>query len=430
MSADSGPRPVPDPGRAAAGTGAGGPGVPGSPGALGAPGVPGSPEPPGAPGAAGPGSSKPAGPSHLRRRAVLAGGAVAGAGAAVVILRRILAEPAPSAAPPTSPAPRTTRTTTGPAPCRCAPPPPPSPAPGLESLHSAVEAYADSQNLAAVVRVKDISGVASTIGLEAGLRDLADPQTVVSLLTGLHADVADELAGGDGLSVDVDLHWRYPGRDEGDKRLLTAKLKGATDSDRLQACTAIAVPLLTDKAEQVVIADDALSVYLVGVPVPGAVPNGRGRRADWALAAPQSLPEGVLLSQVSLSYICVTIEMRAGGDLSGMPIDDLSARALDVGWGSLKVRDLAPGAGLVVRNGSGWRSGPLRINDVRGVLEQARSGSWARRIVFEGDARTGGPGALFDCDNGVLSVPDPAPAIDDAIEVSVPLSQELLRALG
>ena len=358
------------------------------------------------PGAAGPGPAGPTGPSRLRRRAVLAGGAVVGAGAAVVILRRILAEPAPSAAPPTSPAPRTTRTTTGPAPCRCAPPPPPSPAPGLESLRSAVEAYADSQNLAAVVRVKDISGVASTIGLEAGLRDLADPQAVVPLLTGLHADVADELAGGDGLSVDVDLHWRYPGRDEGDKRLLT------------------------DKAEQVVIADDALSVYLAGVPVPGAVPGGRGRRADWALAAPQSLPEGVLLSQASLSYICVTIEMRAGGDLSGMPIDDLSARALDAGWGSLTVRDLAPGAGLVVRNGSGWRSGSLRIDDVRGVLEQARSGSWARRIVFEGDARTGDPGALFDCDDGVLSVPDPAPAIDDDIEVSVPLSQELLRALG
>ena len=240
----------------------------------------------------------------------------------------------------------------------------------------------------------------------------------------------DAGGAGAGLSVDVDLHWRYPGRDEGDKRLLTAKLKGATDSDRLRACTAIAVPLLTDKAEQVVIADDALSVYLAGVPVPGAVPGGRGRRADWALAAPQSLPEGVLLSQTSLSYICVTIEMRAGGDLSGMPIDDLSARALDAGWGSLKVRDLAPGAGLVVRNGSGWRSGSLRIDDVRGVLEQARSGSWARRIVFEGDARTGGPGALFDCDDGVLSVPDPAPAIDDDIEVSVPLSQELLRALG
>lgn len=430
MSADAGPRPVPDPGRAAAGTGAGGPGAPGSPGALGAPGVPGSPGPPGAPGAAGPGSSKPAGPSHLRRRAVLAGGAVVGAGAAVVILRRLLAEPAPSAAPPASPAPRTTRTTTGPAPCRCATPPPPSPAPGLESLRSAVEAYADSQNLAAVVRVKDAGGVASTVGLEAGLRDPADPQTVVPLLTGLHADVADELAGGDGLSVDVDLRWRYPGRGEGDKRLLSAALTGATDSDRLRACAAIAVPLLTDKAEQVVIADDALSVYLAGVPVPGAVPGGRGRRADWALAAPQSLPEGVLLSQASLSYICVTIEMRAGGDLSGMPIDDLSARALDAGWGSLTVRDLAPGAGLVVRNGSGWRSGSLRIDDVRGVLEQARSGSWARRIVFEGDARTGGPGALFDCDDGVLSVPDPAPAIDDAIEVSVPLSQELLRALG
>ena len=424
MSADAGPRPVPDPGRAAAGTGAGGPGAPGVPGM---PEVPGSPEPPGA---AGPGSSKPAGPARPRRRAVLAGGAVVGAGAAVVILRRLLAQPAPSAAPPASPAPRTTRTTTGPAPCRCATPPPPSPAPGIEPLRSAVEAYADSQNLDADVRVKDAGGVASTVGLEASLRDPADPQTAIPLLTGLHADVADELAGGDGLSVDVDLHWRYPGRDEGDKRLLTAKLKGATDSDRLQACTAIAVPLLTDKAEQVVIADDALSVYLVGVPVPGAVPNGRGRRADWALAAPQSLPEGVLLSQVSLSYICVTIEMRAGGDLSGMPIDDLSARALDVGWGSLKVRDLAPGAGLVVRKGSGWRSGPLRIDDVRGVLEQARSGSWARRVVFEGDARTGGPGALFDCDNGVLSVPDPAPAIDDAIEVSVPLSQELLRALG
>lgn len=423
MSADAGPRPVPDPGRGVAGTGAGagGPGMPGTPGPPGAPGMP---------GAAGPGSSKPAGPSRLRRRAVLAGGAVVGAGAAVVILRRLLAQPSPSAAPPASPAPRTTRTTTGPAPCRCATPPPPSPAPGIEPLRSAVEAYADSQNLAAVVRVKDISGVASTIGLEAGLRDPTDPQTAVPLLTGLHADVADELAGGDGLSVDVDLHWRYPGRDDGDKRLLTAALTGATDPDRLQACTAIAVPLLTDKAEQVVIADDALSVYLVGVPVPGAVPNGRGRRADWALAAPQSLPQGVLLSQVSLSYICVTIEMRAGGDLSGMPIDDLSARALDAGWGSLTVRDLAPGAGLVVRNGSGRRSGSLRIDDVRGVLEQARSGSWARRIVFEGDARTGDPGALFDCDDGVLSVPDPAPAIDDAIEVSVPLSQELLRALG
>lgn len=427
MSADAGPRPVPDPGRAAAGTGAGGPGAPGVPGVPGSPGVPGMP---GAPGAAGTGPVGPPGPSRLRRRAVLAGGAVVGAGAAVVILRRLLAQPVPSATPPTSPATRPTRTTTGPAPCRCATPPPPSPAPGLESLRSAVEAYADSQNLAAVVRVKDISGVASTIGLEAGLRDLADPQAVVPLLTGLHADVADELAGGDGLSVDVDLHWRYPGHDEGDKRLLTATLTGATDSDRLQACTAIAVPLLTDKAEQVVIADDALSVYLAGVPVPGAVPGGRGRRADWALAAPQSLPEGVLLSQTSLSYICVTIEMRAGGDLSGMPIDDLSARALDAGWGSLKVRDLAPGAGLVVRNGSGWRSGSLRIDDVRGVLEQARSGSWARRIVFEGDARTGGPGALFDCDDGVLSVPDPAPAIDDDIEVSVPLSQELLRALG
>ena len=168
----------------------------------------------------------------------------------------------------------------------------------------------------------------------------------------------------------------------------------------------------------------------MGIPVPQSAPGGGGRRADWALTAPQSLPEGVLLSQASLSYICVTIEMRAGGDLSGVPIDDLSARALDAGWGSLKVRDLAPGAGLVVENGFGERSGPLRIDDVRGVLEQARSGSWARRVVFEGDARTGDPGALFDCDDGVLSVPDPAPAIDDDIEVSVPLSQELLRALG
>ena len=418
MSADAGPRPVPDPGRAAAGTGAGGPG---------APGVPGSPGVPGMPGAAGTGPVGPPGPSRLRRRAVLAGGAVVGAGAAVVILRRILAEPAPSAAPPTSPA---TRPTTQPAPCQCATPPPPSPAPGIEPLRSAVEAYADSQNLDAVVRVKDISGVASTIGLEAGLRDLADPQAVVPLLTGLHADVADELAGGDGLSVDVDLRWRYPGRGEEDKRLLSAALTSATDPDRLRACAAIAVPLLADEAEEAAIVDDALSVYLVGIPVPKSAPSGGGRRADWALTAPQSLPEGVLLSQTSLSYICVTIEMRAGGDLSGMPIDDLSARALDAGWGSLTVRDLAPGAGLVVRNGSGRRSGSLRIDDVRGVLEQARSGSWARRVVFEGDARTGDPGALFDCDDGVLSAPDPAPAIDDDIEVSVPLSQELLRALG
>lgn len=418
MSADAGPRPVPDPGRAAAGTGAGGPGMPGTPGPPGAPGIP---------GAAGPG---PAGPSRLRRRAVLAGGAVVGAGAAVVILRRILAEPAPSAAPPTSPAPRTTRTTTGPAPCRCAPPPPPSPAPGLESLRSAVEVYADSQNLDADVRVKDAGGVASTIGLEASLRDPADPQTAIPLLTGLHADVADELAGGGGLSVDVDLRWRYPGRGEEDKRLLSVALTSATDPDRLQSCAAIAVPLLADEAEEAAIVDDALSVYLVGIPVPQSAPGGGGRRADWALTAPQSLPEGVLLSQASLSYICVTIEMRAGGDLSGVPIDDLSARALDAGWGSLKVRDLAPGAGLVVENGFGERSGPLRIDDVRGVLEQARSGSWARRVVFEGDARTGDPGALFDCDDGVLSVPDPVPAIDDDIEVSVPLSQELLRALG
>lgn len=421
MSADAGPRPVPDPGRGAAGTGAGGPGMPGAPGPPGTPGPPGAP---GMPGAAGPG------PSRLRRRAVLAGGAVVGAGAAVVILRRILAEPAPSAAPPTSPAPRTTRTTTGPAPCRCAPPPPPSPAPGLESLRSAVEAYADSQNLDADVRVEDAGGVASTIGLEASLRDPADPQTAIPLLTGLHADVADELAGGGGLSVDVDLRWRYPGRGEEDKRLLSAALTSATDPDRLQSCAAIAVPLLADEAEEAAIVDDALSVYLVGIPVPQSAPGGGGRRADWALTAPQSLPEGVLLSQTSLSYICVTIEMRAGGDLSGVPIDDLSARALDAGWGSLKVRDLAPGAGLVVENGFGERSGPLRIDDVRGVLEQARSGSWARRVVFEGDARTGDPGALFDCDDGVLSVPDPAPAIDDDIEVSVPLSQELLRALG
>ena len=430
MSADAGPRPVPDPGRAAAGTGAGGPGAPGVPGMLGVPGSPEPPGAPGAPGAAGPGSSKPAGPSRPRRRAVLAGGAVVGAGAAVVILRRILAEPAPSAAPPTSPAPRTTRTTTGPAPCRCATPPPPSPAPGIEPLRSAVEAYADSQNLDADVRVKDAGGVASTIGLEASLRDPADPQTAIPLLTGLHADVADELAGGDGLSVDVDLRWRYPGRGEEDKRLLSAALTSATDPDRLRACAAIAVPLLADEAEEAAIVDDALSVYLVGIPVPKSAPSGGGRRADWALTAPQSLPEGVLLSQTSLSYICVTIEMRAGGDLSGVPIDDLSARALDAGWGSLEVRDLAPGAYVVVENGFGERSGPLRIDDVRGVLEQARSGSWARRVVFEGDARTGDPGALFDCDDGVLSVPDPAPAIDDDIEVSVPLSQELLRALG
>ena len=418
MSADAGPRPVPDPGRAAAGTGAGGPGAPGMPG------VPGSP---GAPGAAGTGPVGPPGPSRLRRRAVLAGGAVVGAGAAVVILRRILAEPAPSATPPTSPA---TRPTTQPAPCQCATPPPPSPAPGLESLRSAVEAYADSQDLDADVRVKDAGGVASTVGLEASLRDPADPQTAIPLLTGLHADVADELAGGDGLSVDVDLRWRYPGRGEEDKRLLSAALTSATDPDRLRACAAIAVPLLADEAEEAAIVDDALSVYLVGIPVPKSAPSGGGRRADWALTAPQSLPEGVLLSQTSLSYICVTIEMRAGGDLSGVPIDDLSARALDAGWGSLEVRDLAPGAYVVVENGFGERSGPLRIDDVRGVLEQARSGSWARRVVFEGDARTGDPGALFDCDDGVLSAPDPAPAIDDDIEVSVPLSQELLRALG
>lgn len=424
MSADAGPRPVPDPGRGAAGTGAGGPGAPGVPGVPGSPGVPGMP---GAPGAAGTGPVGPPGPSRLRRRAVLAGGAVAGAGAAVVILRRLLAQPVPSATPPTSPA---TRPTTQPVPCRCATPPPPSPAPGLESLRSAVEAYADSQNLDADVRVEDAGGVASTIGLEASLRDPADPQTAIPLLTGLHADVADELAGGGGLSVDVDLRWRYPGRGEEDKRLLSAALTSATDPDRLQSCAAIAVPLLADEAEEAAIVDDALSVYLVGIPVPQSAPGGGGRRADWALTAPQSLPEGVLLSQTSLSYICVTIEMRAGGDLSGVPIDDLSARALDAGWGSLKVRDLAPGAGLVVENGFGERSGPLRIDDVRGVLEQARSGSWARRVVFEGDARTGDPGALFDCDDGVLSVPDPAPAIDDDIEVSVPLSQELLRALG
>ena len=57
------------------------------------------------------------------------------------------------------------------------------------------------------------------------------------------------------------------------------------------------------------------------------------------------------------------------------------------------------------------------IDDVRGVLEQARSGSWARRIIFEGDARTGGPGALFDCDDGVLSMPDPAFTVLENIRV-------------
>ena len=160
-----------------------------------------------------------------------------------------------------------------------------------------------------------------------------------AFLTGLHAEVSDEIAGGQGLSVDVDLRWTSGGEDQA----LTAGLTGATDSARLGACVAIAVPVLVDGAGQADITDDTLSCYL------------------------ESSSQG--------------------------------------------------------------RSGPLQVADVRGVLEQARSGSWARRIIFRGDVGTDDPGAAFDCDDGALSVPDPMPTID-GMPLSAELSEGLLRDLG
>lgn len=304
-------------------------------------------------------------------------------------------------------------------------PPPPSPAAGVESLRDAVEAYARSRSLAATTRLEG-AGVASKVVLYRRSEEGdADAEDMGAFLTGLHAEVSDEIAGGQGLSVDVDLRWTSGGEDQA----LTAGLTGATDSARLGACVAIAVPVLVDGAGQGDITDDTLSCYLGGDPAPQAVPDGRGRRVGWMLAAPASLPESVLFKQVALSHLTATIEMRAGGDLSALPIDSLSDKSWEAGWTDLTVQDLAPGASVLVESSSQGRSGPLQVADVRGVLEQARSGSWARRIIFRGDVGTDDPGAAFDCDDGALSVPDPMPTID-GMPLSAELSEGLLRDLG
>lgn len=309
--------------------------------------------------------------------------------------------------------------------CGCVLPPLPTPAAGVEPLRDAVEAYARSQNLAAKVRLEGF-GVAYRVVLYRGLEEGdATAEDMGAFLTGLHAEVTDEITGGEGLSVHVDLRWA--GGDE--DQALTAGLTSITDSARLEACVAIAVPVLVDGASQVDITDDTLSCYLGGEPAPQAVPDGGGRRVSWMLAAPASLPTSMLFKQVALGRLTATIEMRAGGDLSALPIDGLSDKAWEAGWTDLTVRDLAPGASVLIESGSPGRSGPLQVADVRGVLEQARSGSWARRIIFRGDVGTDDPGAAFDCADGALSVPDPMPSID-RMPLSAELSEGLLRDLG
>ena len=309
--------------------------------------------------------------------------------------------------------------------CGCVLPPLPTPAAGVEPLRDAVEAYARSQNLAATVRLEGF-GVASRVVLYRGPEEGdATAEDMGAFLTGLHAEVTDEITGGEGLSVHVDLRWA--GGDE--DQVLTAGLTSITDSARLEACVAIAVPVLVDGAGQVDITDDTLSCYLGGEPAPQAVPDGGGRRVSWMLAAPANLPTSMLFKQVALGRLTATIEMRAGGDLSALPIDGLSDKAWEAGWTDLTVRDLAPGASVLIESGSEGRSGPLQVADVRGVLEQARSGSWARRIIFRGDVGTDDPGAAFDCADGALSVPDPMPSID-RMPLSAELSEGLLRDLG
>lgn len=84
-------------------------------------------------------------------------------------------------------------------------PPSPSPAAGVESLRDAVEAYARSRSLAATARLEG-AGVASKVVLYRSSEEGdADAEDMGAFLTGLHAEVSDEIAGGQGLSVDVDL---------------------------------------------------------------------------------------------------------------------------------------------------------------------------------------------------------------------------------
>lgn len=318
-------------------------------------------------------------------------------------------------------------------PCPCPPPPPPTPVPGLAELRAAVTRFNTEHGWAGVDISEDNRSGWSSASVQASLQVTGDldenvtPTQMATFVVGLHEAVDGLLVppGSDTvpLRVRVELRSRRRSQDTG----ITAEIASATDHDVLAACMSVASEALDSGTNSAALTGETLALRHPD-------PDGGGLLdpAVWLLAAPASLPAGVVLEQQrDYDGNCVLItRMMAGDDMSEVPLADLAEAACGLRWYEATVESAE--AGAVVRlsepEGAGPRSDqPLGVEDLRGVLELARTGTWARWILAEGG--DGYRGVVFECTDGTLSVPEVVPALAGT-GISLERSREVLAELG
>ena len=317
-------------------------------------------------------------------------------------------------------------------PCSCPAPPPPTPAPGLAELRAAVTRFNTEHGWAGVEISEDSRSGWSSSSVQASLQVTGDldesvtPTQMAAFVVGLHEAVdgllvvpdpaASPLFVGVGLSSGRSLQ----------RKDLNAEIVSATDHDVLAACMSVASEALDGGTNSATLTGETLALRHPD-------PDDEGGLLDpavWLTAAPASLPASVVLEQQRdhVGNYVLTTRMAAGDDMSEVPLADLAAAARDLLWDKTTVDSVEGGAVVRLSESTEPRSdGRLAAEDLRGVLDLARTGTWARWILAEGGH--GYRGVVFECADGALCVPEAVPVLAGP-GVSLERSREVLAELG
>lgn len=205
---------------------------------------------------------------------------------------------------------------------------------------------------------------------------------------------------------------------------LNAEIVSATDHDVLAACMSVAGDALDGGTNSATLTGETLALRH-----PDPDDDGLLDPAVWLTAAPGSLPASVVLEQQRdhVGDYVLTTRMAAGDDMSEVPLADLAAAARDLRWDKTTVDSVEGGAVVRLSESTEPRSdGSVGAEDLRGVLDLARTGTWARWILADGGE--GYRGVIFECTDGALSVPEAVPVLAGP-GISLERSREVLAEL-
>ncbi|MCR2052589.1 hypothetical protein NSA19_06960 [Actinomyces bowdenii] len=322
-------------------------------------------------------------------------------------------------------------------PCPCPLPPPPTPAPGLAELRAAVTRFNTEHGWTGVNISEDnrsgwsSSSVQASLQVTGDLGETVTPTRMAAFVVGLHEAVDGLLLPPGPAAVPLTARVVLSCGKSGQTKDLDAEIVSDTDHDVLAACMSVAGDALDDGAASAQLAGETLALRH---PDPDS-DHDDNRLLDpavWLLAAPASLPAGVVLEQgrddiASGEFITRIV---AGDDMSQVPLADLAVVARGLRWNETTVESTP--AGAVVRLSQVLDTEPRShrppgVADLRGVLDLARTGTWARWILAEGG--DGYRGVVFECTDGTLSVPEVVPALAGT-GISLERSREVLAELG